>query len=317
MTRIKINSHFSHSVYRLYGNNEDTLTKSLGYVVMRNQYIAKQLLKLCGIKHLKNFEKMHQSKDFLISLQYNRDIGITDIEMRFKNRFHVIIEAKLYNDVPSSKQIRKYLKALNKSSSNKKSLVILTHDKIKGKNSFIKLIDENKFDSIKFKAIGWNEIYSILNKATKRTNNYTDSFMIDELIKFIEEDYHMADHYYDNEVWVVTVNPEKEIGNTGLTFWDFPFKYNLYWHPEDRNRRKCIYMAPKYYGEFSSIFKIKEIKNGYPIDEVKKLENIDWAHNLHEIFYLGPQINLPHKVNFSGRGHTYCSIEDILLKDEL
>jgi hypothetical protein len=310
MAVLKIRNTECQSLFRTFGKKEDTLTKALGYIISTNSQIALEILKAIGFKYLRNVKNFHSSDDFIITLQRQRDEGITDIEINYNNKFHCIIEAKISNKFPSDDQILRYISELNNSTAQMKIFAVLNDD---SDNSNQKLLSfknkyNDKINTIVLQAIGWNIILNILNKFKYDDNNY----LINELITFMEKDFNMS-NYYDDEVWVCPVTTKEKIPNTNFTFMDFALKKNIYFHLANRRRRKCIYFAPKYNSKIEYIFKINSVEEGFLKDIIEGSNDT----RPHKIFRLGKPIKLPKIVKYSGQNNTYCSIEDLLTKEKL
>lgn len=171
MSTLTINEQKAQSIYRIYGDNEDTLTKALGYVIANNSNVAQGVLKVIGIKNLIGFEEKHRHDDFRVSLQRHREKGITDIEIQYKNDFHIIIEAKINNNFPPDHQIVNYLEEMQDSNCERKILAILNENRISAEQ-LLGIFQEKHgmpYPRIELKAITWADIFEILTKTAVRS----------------------------------------------------------------------------------------------------------------------------------------------------
>lgn len=81
--------------FYLFGNKETGLTKAFAYILSANQLLLFSFLRELGI-HISNTERNFSNIE--ISIERKRIEGRTDIELLYKNKFHVIIEAKVGNN---------------------------------------------------------------------------------------------------------------------------------------------------------------------------------------------------------------------------
>ena len=81
--------------FYLFGNKETGLTKAFAYILSANQLLLFSFLRELGI-HISNTDKNFSNIE--ISIERKRIEGRTDIELLYKNKFHVIIEAKVGNN---------------------------------------------------------------------------------------------------------------------------------------------------------------------------------------------------------------------------
>lgn len=80
------------NLFFLMGRNENALTKSLAHLSYRNRdTILKPILSLVDIRRMSS-EVLNKIK---INLQVTEKTGITDIEFELKNKFFIILEAKI------------------------------------------------------------------------------------------------------------------------------------------------------------------------------------------------------------------------------
>lgn len=103
-----IRSHLNF--FNLFGNKETGLTKAFAYVLSSNQLVLFSFLRELGI-HISNTENNFSNIE--ISIERKRIEGRTDIEIFYKNRFHLIIEAKVGSN-KVLKQKTQYLSSFEK-----------------------------------------------------------------------------------------------------------------------------------------------------------------------------------------------------------
>ena len=97
--------------FDLLGNNEVGLAKSFAYLISCERNILYSFLRNIGIT-ARNTEANY--RETTIEIEKHRDEGRTDIEIRQKNKFHVIVECKIGKNWVG-KQRTQYLSAFNDS----------------------------------------------------------------------------------------------------------------------------------------------------------------------------------------------------------
>lgn len=108
--------------FDLLGNNEVGLAKSFAYLISCERNILYSFLRNIGIA-ARNTESNY--RETTIEIERHRDEGRTDIEIRQKNKFHVIVECKVGKNW-IGRQRTQYLSAFNDSTAKEKVMCFIT-----------------------------------------------------------------------------------------------------------------------------------------------------------------------------------------------
>ena len=135
--------------FYLFGDKETGLTKAFAYVLSVNRLVMFSFLKELGI-NISNTDNNFSNIE--ISIERKREEGRTDIEILYKNKFHVIIEAK----VGSNKVLQQKTQYLT-SFENVSEKVLCFISQI---NEFRKI----ESSDIKVKNLNWINIDSFLDE---------------------------------------------------------------------------------------------------------------------------------------------------------
>ena len=108
--------------FDLLGDNEVGLAKSFAYLISCERNILYPFLRDIGIT-ARNSESNY--RETTIEIEKHRDEGRTDIEIRQKNKFHVIVECKVGKNW-IGRQRTQYLSAFNDSTAKEKVMCFIT-----------------------------------------------------------------------------------------------------------------------------------------------------------------------------------------------
>lgn len=193
-----------HSIFRLIGNNEDALTRSLGYLLAHDRRLCLDILKFNNIfkkKRTTTWETL--LADYSIRLQEvtepkggRRDIVIDSKHLR------IVIEAKIGRAHPTSAQIEKYIGEFRGHERDHKAIIALVRDSRPTKP----ISEECARNGIVFYALRWRDILEILQRAADRKSPPDTKHLYEQFLMFAKEDYKMG--FYDVEVKVQDVDEE-------------------------------------------------------------------------------------------------------------
>lgn len=280
------------SVFELLGENEDNLSYSVAWLLLKSETMLSLILnKLFGkIK----FDIVNTS----IYLQKTDGTnGRTDIELSDYENFYIIIEAKKGWVLPSYDQLDKYSRreSFNKNENiPHKAIVTLTECSTEYVDIYFKHQQINNTD---IKHISWKEIYFFAKQASI-TRNHKEKKWIAELNQYLGGIMTMQ-NIDSNLVYVVSLSKDI-IENSSLTWIEVVTKKNKYFHPIGKGfpKNPPNYIAFRYDGMLQSIHFIesyKVIKNFH--EEIEELP--DTIVNPHFIYTLGKAI-VPNKLVRTG-----------------
>lgn len=169
----------------ILGNDENSLTKSLGLILHYNREALRNFLKLCGISRITetSLNKVQ------IKTQVNHGkYGITDMELILPKKFYVVIEAKTSTPI-NKQQLEKYAEFLRKEENDYKTtkLILIAQEKFYGK---IKGLSNDQFACITWEEV-LDELYLPLNLSSSRLDqdfiNYLGEVVMPEEILIVAE----------------------------------------------------------------------------------------------------------------------------------
>ncbi len=175
--------------FDLLGNDEEALSKALGYTISHDRNSLFKLLQYLGVKKkntLNNFSKIS------IETERHRAEGRTDIEIKIEKEFHIIIESKIGGN-KVTKQRTQYLTSFD-SGIPKKILCFITQ--LRNTNKEIQA-------GIDIINISWFEITELFN-----TRTLTEKELVRDFLDFTTKNYKMNEL---KEILIQDLGAEKEI----------------------------------------------------------------------------------------------------------
>ena len=160
--------------FDLLGNNENALSKAFAFTLANEPKALFKFLHYIGIKTrhiLDNF------KNISIEIEKTKDDGKdgrTDIEIKWENKFHIIIESKIDKN-KATKQQRQYLSRFNDNQQNILCLITQERNLIAIKEKNIDIVN-----------IRWIDIINLLND-----NNLLNNNIVNDFLKFVTRSYKM------------------------------------------------------------------------------------------------------------------------------
>lgn len=237
-------ANFKKSVltyFDLLGQDEVALTKALAYVFSMNSKALFTFLHAIGIKTKNTATNFKQVS---IEIEKPKGKGRTDIEILLKNKFHVIIEAKV-KDNKVTEQRYKYLSAF--SDSTKTNILCLISNQM---DSNIETRKEAKIVNI-----SWSDIILLFEKEFfTEKNKKEDDEIVNKFMRFAMKYYKINEQ---KEILIQDLSDKTEIQR---------FKeYKLY-------RRNVTFGTPLY---FAPYFTKNSNKNeGFGISYLSKIIGI-------------------------------------------
>jgi len=250
------------TVFELMGSNENAMTYSLGWALAKCNGFCQSLAVLLGIAD--GF-----SDEMRINLQEHASgKGITDIELRDHNKYHIIIEAKRGFTVPSTRQLEKYADRLHGSSDGKAQKMLVVLAESDRNEQWLSQHVPTSVKNIAVKAISWKSVQQVARDSLN-VASHEEKRLLKQLCTYFGRVTTMQNQN-SNEVYVVSLGTTKIAGKyTSINILE---EFGKYSHPVGGNRKGWPveppnYIAFRYRGALQSIHHVEAytiIENYYP-----------------------------------------------------
>jgi hypothetical protein len=288
----------ANNVFALLGDLETALTKSLGFMLNHNKSLLYTFLRTIGILDRKSLKSVRKAE---VEIEVPDRHGRTDIEVKFKDVFYVIIECKVGGNLPSKQQLQRYCQKLLTLNGERKLCVITEVD---SKDWFEKEIFGN---SRTFAGLPKNDII-FLTWQELHENFFSDLDLNDEFDRHFED--YLEKMIMQNEILVVSADPDPKYGEEDVYFYR---KHHIYWYSVDTMKKRHNYIAlylPKQFKKDQGIQEIARILRyelcsldqlGLPKDSnyYKRLKASDTGRPRFYKLVLGEPIKLVRKIKKS------------------
>jgi hypothetical protein len=165
LTSFKLHGKEISSIFQLMGYKENDISHSTAWVLGKSRAMLKVFIK--DICNLDNFDP----NDVEICVQeYDKESGITDIEIKDNKEFYIIVEAKRGWILPYKEQLLKYSKreSFRKSIAKTKIIVTLSECSRDYAEHYLEIKDAN---GIPIKHISWKDIHGFAETAYSSASN--------------------------------------------------------------------------------------------------------------------------------------------------
>lgn len=301
---------FPKTVFRLLGRDENSATFALGWALEASPQMATLLAERIAGRKLR-------STDRVIRLQQpGADKGFTDIELRFGDELHAIVEAKVGWTTPTEAQLRKYRPRLDESGLNLKKLALVSVSA--ASEAIAKLRLPAAVDQVGVRHLSWGEIRRLAKMARRLARDFEEKLWLRELIEHLG-DYAAMDRVRDNLVYVVALGsaPMREGGDH--TWIDVVVKDGYYFHPVGNHwpSQPPNYIAFRYGARLQSVHRIES----YEIMPDVSAKNPKWFQTTtdHFIYKLGPAMRPAKDMHAGSKEDTvkrdqkvWCAIDTLL-----
>ncbi len=301
------------NVFDLLGRNENDISSSVAWVLGSCRAMLNEFLKAVGVSESIKFS------DVAIRMQeFDRDGGITDVEITDNQHFFLIVEAKRGWTLPRRSQLEMYAarESFCNSPAKSKSIVIVSEC---SRDFIDHHLDINSIDGIPVKHVSWGDFALFAEQARARSSNY-EKRLLQDLIEYLKGAVRVQDQT-SNEVFVVSLGLRRPEG-CSIGFLDVVQQKKRYFHPVGNRwpKQPPNYIAFRYFGKLQSIHHIA----GYVITKNLHTEIPEWKnsgeHAPHFVYELGPAI-VPQKEVRTGNifraGRVWCHIDTLLTCDTI
>jgi hypothetical protein len=221
--------------FDLLGSDEIGLSKAFAFLLGKEPKVLYKFLHYVGIS-AKNTPKNFKSTS--IEIEKTRSGGRTDIEIKQKDKYHIIMESKIGNNKIRG-QRTKYLNSFD-DSAEKKVLCFVT-----GINDF----NKETYDEIEIYNISWLEIGDLLD-----SKEFYKNSLVKDFLSFIKKGYKMREQ---KEILVQDLRHKNEIQR---------YKENQVY------RRDVVFGSPLYFAPYFT--RKAEQKDGEGIAYLSKILGI-------------------------------------------
>jgi len=303
-----------NSIFQLMGYKENDITNSIAWVLSKCGAMLEIFIKnICEIDKI-DFENL----DICVQ-EYDKDSGITDIEIKDDRNLYLIIEAKRGWILPRKEQLLKYSKreTFIKSYAKKKLIVTLSEC---SRDYALHHLEIKNVNEIPITHVSWKDIYEFSTQAYPMSSNH-EKRIIRELQTYLKGLITMQNQN-SNMVFVVSLS-SKKINNCAFSTIDLLEQKNVYFHPMGGNgwpKEAPNYIAFRYQGKLQSIHHIEDYKITTNIHEVVDEMPNEYWNDPHFVYTLGPAI-IPSKEvkigNIYRNGRVWCHLDTLLTCDTI
>lgn len=301
------------SVFQLIGNLENDITKSIAWALARSPEFLKAV-----INEVMSLEINTQNVRIKYQ-EFEKNKGITDLEITDDTSFYIIIEAKRGWILPGAEQLALYSQRRNiiESPVSHKSIISMSECSEDYANAYLpfKVIND-----IPVNHLSWKKIYELANSA-KVGSSISQKNLLKELLRYLGGIMTMQAKE-SNWVYVVSLSTAKP-ENCDLTWIELVEKKMKYFHPFGINgwpKEPPNYIGFRYGGRLQSIYHIESysiVKNLH--DEIEEMPNVEDEYE-HFVYSLGKPI-IPSKVvktgNIYASGRKWAMLDTLLTADTI
>lgn len=297
MAELKAYGKAVTNVFQLIGTLENDITKSIAWALSNCPVFLKTVF-----FDIFNFEIDPQNVR-IIYQDFEKQKGITDLEITDDRTFYAIIEAKRGWILPGAEQLKLYSERekIVKCDYKHKAIISMSECSNDYANSYLPFKECN---GIAIKHISWRRLFDIASESIS-ISSYSQKNLLKELKAYLGGIMTMQTQE-SNWVYIVSLSYSNPSG-CNLSFVDIVRLKNKYFHPFGENgwpKEPPNYIAFRYNGKLQSIHHIE----GYTItknlhDKVDEMPNVEQGKP-YIVYDLGTAI-IP--VNEVKTGHIYAS----------
>jgi len=292
------------SVFRLNGADENSASFALGWTLEQSLHYRKLVVEAV-------FGEALDVNDAVIALQkHNLDGGYTDVELQGGHRFHAILEAKRWWDLPSIIQLNRYMPRLASGGAERQRLVSVSA----ADRSYAQRRLPAQINGVGVCHLSWRDLQTLARKAQSLATGSQEKLWLRQLIQHLQE-FTSMERQTDNNVFIVSLGQEPMVAGKPHTWIDVVEKDNCYFNPIGNTWpvQPPNYIGFRYRGRLQSV---------HHIDSFEIVQNLA-AHNPlwletdsdHFVYRLGPAMRPAREVrtgNIFRNGRVRCAIDTLL-----
>jgi len=292
------------SVFRLSGADENSASYALGWTLEQSPHYRKLVVEAV-------FGEVLDVDDMVIALQkHDRDGGYTDVELQAGRRYHAILEAKRWWDLPGVPQLQRYLPRLAACRADRQRLISVSA----ADRSHAQRCLPSELEGVGICHLSWRDLQTLARKAQALATGSQEKLWLRQLIQHLQEFASMERHT-DNKVFVVALGHEPMVAGQTHTWIDVVQKDHCYFHPVGNNWpvQPPNYIAFRYSGRLQSVHHI----DGFDIERNLSTRNPLWlpTDTDHFVYRLGPPMRPAREMrtgNIFRNGRVWCAIDTLL-----
>lgn len=302
-----------NNIFQLIGNLENDITKSIAWALARCPEFLKAV-----INEVMSLEIDTQNVRITYQ-EFEKNKGITDLEITDTTSFYIIIEAKRGWILPGAEQLTLYSQRKNiiESPVSHKAIISMSECSEDYANTYLPF---RVIKDIPVNHLSWKRIYELANSA-KTGSSTSQKDLLKELMRYLGDIMTMQAKE-SNWVYVVSLSTEKP-ENCDLTWIDLVEKKMKYFHPFGINgwpKEPPNYIGFRYKGKLQSIHHIESYSITKNIhDEIEEMPNVEDEYE-HFVYSLGKPIK-PLKDVKTGKiyasGRKWAMIDTLLTADTI
>ena len=302
-----------NNIFQLIGNLENDITKSIAWALARCPEFLKAV-----INEVMSLEIDAQNVRIKYQ-EFEKNKGITDLEITDTTSFYIIIEAKRGWILPGAEQLTLYSQRKNiiESPVSHKAIISMSECSEDYANTYLPF---RVIKDIPVNHLSWKRIYELANSA-KTSSSRSQKDLLKELMRYLGDIMTMQAKE-SNWVYVVSLSTAKP-ENCDLTWIELVEKKMKYFHPFGINgwpKEPPNYIGFRYEGKLQSIHHIESYSITKNIhDEIEEMPNVEDEYE-HFVYSLGKPI-IPSKVVKTGKiyasGRKWAMIDTLLTADTI
>lgn len=299
-----IRSITTESVFGLYGNDENSASFGLGWVLEKSHNYR-------GLVVKEIFGEVLDVNEVTISLQkHSVEGGFTDVELNSANRFHAVLEAKRSWNLPTEEQLRRYLPRLTSGTADFKRLVSISA----AHREYALRHLPGSLEGVPLTHLAWGDLLRLAKDARHSAASYQEKLWLEQFCQHLQEFVSM-DRTKDNSVFVVSLSNALMVEGNAHTWIDVVEIDQSYFHPVGGGWPvdPPNYIGFRYHGRLQSVHHIKKFEVIENVADVNPL----WfpTDSDHFVYRLGPGMRPPREMrtgNIFRNGRVWCAIDTLL-----
>lgn len=280
MSQLYVHNKPIESIFELLGSDENDITYSVGWALHSSPAFLRRFLReTIGFRG--NLDEV------TIRLQeYERNKGITDIEISKPGKFRIIVEAKKSWSLPRVSQVKKYAARLRNRGNENGRIIVLSGCSAKYAEEHLRFGGVARPPA---KALSWKQVARMASEAFSKSK-HREKLFLGEMLGFLRRVV-TVQNQESNWVYVFSLDA------TGIRNMR---RTKTYFHRVSGARKESPnYLAFRYHGKLQSIHHVEKCesvnelelkKRGYELSEPPKKGKI------HVLYKLGRDIRPPNEI---------------------
>lgn len=293
----------ANSVFGLLGNDENSATFALGWVLEHSPALLGRLVEdVLG--------RPTDVGNVFIHLQKHRENGgFTDIEVIAASRFHIVVEAKRDWGLPSEAQLARYAVRMDEEKAERRLVSLSAAPSDHAARRMPQTVA-----GIPVLHRSWADVRRMAVASRVDASSNAEKLWLRHLVEHLEG-YIAVDQVSSNLVYVVSLGLDPMVEGGAHTWVDVVEQDGCYFHPIAAGwpQQPPNYMAFRYHGRLQSVHHV----DSYEIVTNLADRNPLWlaTHSEHFVYRLGPPMRPVNEVrtgNIFRNGRVWCAIDTLL-----